>query len=149
MHLPIPRKTKSKLFQHRNDVNIFSNRLNRVTFYISTLCNTHCLALQKRLFCTPKVPILQRKTGTIATPNSLLSDLACTFFTNQIPSLHPPHKFFRLTERGKIDIVWRKTYVINRLFCRIVLVFWNSKNHAIDTCAIGFYKLKRCEMRFH
>ena len=64
MHLPIPRKTKSKHFQHRNDVNIFSNRLNRVTFYISTLCNTHCLAMQKRLFCTPKTILLQCKNHT-------------------------------------------------------------------------------------
>ena len=66
MHLPIPRKTKSKHFQHRNDVNIFSNRLNRVTFYISTLCNTPCLAMQKCLFCTAKGPLLHCKTAVFA-----------------------------------------------------------------------------------
>ena len=62
-------------------------------------------ALQYPLFGNAKAPVLHAKSAYIATPNSLLSDLACTFFTNQRPSLHPPHKFFRLTERGKIDIV--------------------------------------------
>ena len=156
MHLPIPRKTKSKYFQHRNDVNIFSNRLNRVTFYISTLCNTHCFAMQKRLFCTPKVPILQRKTGTIATQNRHYCNAKQFTFGFSMYFLYKLNTFFAPStqilstyRKGENRHCWRKTYVINRLFCRIVLVFWNSKNHAIDTCAIGFYKLKRCEMRFH
>ena len=53
----------------RNLVNIFQKYKSCVTVLLSMYCNTHCFTLQKCLFYTPKVPVLQRKTGTFVISN--------------------------------------------------------------------------------
>jgi len=57
------------LFVHQKNVNISQYSLNAVIVRATTLCNTPCFALQKYLFCSVKVPILQRKTGAFRTQN--------------------------------------------------------------------------------
>ena len=46
-------------------------------------CKIYCFAFQKRLFCTVKVALLQRKTGTIAKPKYYYRFLLVFFFTNK------------------------------------------------------------------
>ena len=62
MHLPIPRKTKSKHFQHRNDVNIFFKQTKSCNFLYFN-------ALQYPLFGNAKAPVLHAKRAYIATQN--------------------------------------------------------------------------------
>jgi len=63
-------KQANTLFTPHKIVNISSNAPWCVITLLPTLYNTPCFASQKRLFCTAKVPILQRKTTAFATPNN-------------------------------------------------------------------------------
>ena len=49
-------------------VNIFYKEIYRVTISLSMRCKTYCFAFQKRLFCTVKAQVLQRKRAAFAMP---------------------------------------------------------------------------------
>ena len=142
----------------KNKIQAFSTPQRCKHFFKQTKsCNfLYFNTLQYPLFCNAKAPVLHAKSAYIATQNRHYCNAKQVTFGFSMYFLYKLNTFFAPStqilstyRKGENRHCWRKTYVINRLFCRIVLVFWNSKNHAIDTCAIGFYKLKRCEMRFH
>ena len=65
-------KQANTLFTPHKIVNISPNAPCCVITLLPTLYNTPCFALQKCLFYTVKVPILQRKTTAFAKPNNLV-----------------------------------------------------------------------------
>ncbi len=87
-----------RLKKGEKHVNIFRKKCGCVTTSLSMLCNTYCLALQKRRFCTVKPYVLHRKTYGFATPNRLYHFLTELFLQNKGGFLLFPKHFFRLSK---------------------------------------------------
>ena len=59
---------KNTITRRRKSVNILRKGNCRVTTSLSMLCETYCLAFQKRRFCKVKAAVLRCKTAAFATP---------------------------------------------------------------------------------